>query len=90
LAKGIVIAALVTYHHWREAVMGKQQRFEVGDRVRTIRPTTGVEQNVVGTVQIVFLDADLYSIRFDGLRGFRIVHHLELEVAPQDQPHTTE
>src|SRR5215212_9171230 len=65
--------------HWRKKTMDKHQRFTDGDRVRTIRATTTVTQNVVGTVQIVFFKADLYSVRFDGLPGFHIMHHIELE-----------
>jgi hypothetical protein len=62
-----------------------QQRFQVGDRVRTIRATTDVAQNVVGTVRIVFFDADLYSVQCDGLRGFRIIRHIDLEQEQPDQ-----
>ena len=58
--------------------MEKQQRFAVGERVRTIQATTTVPRNVLGTVQIVFFDADLYSVCFDGLDGFYLVHHVEL------------
>jgi hypothetical protein len=69
----------------REVAMATTKRFDVGDRVRTSREFGDLAQGMLGTIRIVFFDAELYSVQFDRLAAPRIVHHVELELERLDE-----
>jgi hypothetical protein len=60
--------------------MQQGQRFQVGDRVRTIQTSRRVPPNILGTIERVFPVGDLYEVRFDDRAWRRVVYHSDLEL----------
>ena len=58
------------------------QRFQVGDRVRTVRKIGGIRKGASGTVERAYPDAQLYDVRFDAPIGLRLMLGSELELIP--------
>jgi hypothetical protein len=66
--------------------MQDMPRFQVGDRVRTIRQSSFGPPNTHGTVERVFAVSDLYEVRFDDRAWRRAVHHADLELVTKQTP----
>jgi hypothetical protein len=66
--------------------MHEVPRFQVGDRVRTIRQSHIGPPNTHGTVERVFAVSDLYEVRFDDRAWRRAVHHADLELVTKQPP----
>jgi hypothetical protein len=60
--------------------MQQVQRFQVGDRVRSIRTSRRLPPDIQGTIERVFAVSDLYEVRFDDRSWRRVVHHSDLEL----------
>jgi|SwirhisoilCB1_FD_contig_41_8748757_length_278_multi_2_in_0_out_0_1 hypothetical protein len=65
--------------------MASSQRFQVGDRVRTIRRTTLWPKGMNGIIERVYNGAELYAVRFEGLREQHAV--LSNDLTPATSPH---
>jgi hypothetical protein len=55
------------------------QRFQVGERVRTLQPVGWISRGSHGTITQVFFGTDTYGVRFDHQTSIRVVSGLELE-----------
>jgi hypothetical protein len=60
--------------------MTQPQRFQVGDRVRTVRKTTNIPKGTTGTVERTYPNSQLYDVRFDGPYVLRLMFGTELEL----------
>ena len=64
--------------------MEPRQRFQVGDRVRTVRTTQGLAKGNCGTVVRVLAAPDCSDVDFEGYPWSRLVYHRDLELVERE------
>jgi hypothetical protein len=64
-------------------------RFQIGNRVRTIRYFAGIAAGSMGTVVRTFASSNFYSVLFDGVLEPQILRFRDLELMSLAPPSLT-